>query len=117
MRGESILDFNVFGQDPDIDFSESPSFSKNFFVTGPDRKAVEKFFRPEIVDAFAENPMKDIIRFTFSLWPSRWIVEGEGSYLILYCLETRVPSQHVEQFAGYARQVLLPFVKKAAKPR
>ncbi|MDQ7825950.1 MAG: serine/threonine-protein kinase [Candidatus Eremiobacteraeota bacterium] len=118
MRGESIMDINVFGEDLDIDFKESPRFSKSFYVTGPDRKAVESFFRPEIVEAFSENPMKNLVKLSFNMLPGAyWIVEAKGPDIVFYCAGVQVPTNSLEKFAEYARKVLLPFVNKGIQSR
>ncbi|MDQ7826213.1 MAG: serine/threonine-protein kinase [Candidatus Eremiobacteraeota bacterium] len=118
LRSQSLLDLNIFGRDPDIDFSENPDFSASFFLTGPDRKAIEDFFRPELIEIFSEKPMLSLKWFP----PNNqsgvcWIVEAEGPHLIFYYPEIPVPKESIQQFIDYARKVMTPFVKKALQSR
>ncbi|MDQ7825918.1 MAG: serine/threonine-protein kinase [Candidatus Eremiobacteraeota bacterium] len=118
MRRESLLDIRLFCGDPDIDFKENPRFSKSFYLTGPDREGVKDFFRPEIIEAFAENPMKGLVKIGFLAVPGiDWIVEADGPHLIFYFPGIEFPKKFCQQFVEHAGKVLLPFVKKALQSR
>ncbi|MHC9538232.1 MAG: serine/threonine protein kinase [Vulcanimicrobiota bacterium] len=114
MRNESLLDFYFFVDDPDIDFNDNPAFSKSFFLIGPNRKAVENFFRPTLIDTFGQDADHNFKRLTFFTFPGTpWIVEAEGRHIIFYLPGDIVSSNATKQFVEHAKQVLLPFIRHA----
>lgn len=52
LRNECIWDMNICGKDPDVDFKDFPSFSKCFFLTGPDHEAIRNHFTPAVLSRF-----------------------------------------------------------------
>jgi len=113
MRSESLLDMKLFGNDPDVDFSDNPVFSKNFYLTGPDRKAIEKFFRPELIEAFAQDPVKNFIKFDFFTMPGMyWVVEADGPHIIFYLPGIVFNHNSIQRFIEHAQKVMLPFIRK-----
>ncbi len=113
MRSESFLDIRLFGGDYDIDFDDNQVFSKSFYLTGPDRKAIEKFFRPEIIETFGQDPVKNFIKFDFLTMPgTHWVVEANGPHIIFYLPGVVVSRNLIQQFIAHAQKVLLPFIRK-----
>ncbi|MGV8120197.1 MAG: hypothetical protein AB2L14_10600 [Candidatus Xenobiia bacterium LiM19] len=54
LRNETFWDLNIIGTDPDVDFKDFPSFSKRFFLTGPDHEAIREYFTPAILSRFEQ---------------------------------------------------------------
>jgi len=114
MRNESLLDFYLFAEDPDINFNDNPAFSKSFFLVGPNRKAVENFFRPTLIDTFGQDADYNFKRLTFFTFPGTpWVVEAEGRHIIFYLPGDIVSSNSIQQFVEHAKQVLHPFIRQA----
>ena len=78
-----------FGKD-DIDFDDSPIFSKKYFLQGPDEEAIRGFFTPQLRSFFAER--------------QGWYVEA-NDYRLLICRKGRQkkPSNMIE----FLRECLL----------
>ena len=55
----------------DIDFAESPTFSKRYLLRGANEEAIRRAFAPEVLDHFAESPGWSVEVATVSCWPAR----------------------------------------------
>lgn len=113
LRSESLLDAGFLGDDPDIDFADNPVFSKNFYLTGPDREAVESFFRPELIETFGRDPVNEFKKIAFFTLPGAcWILEAEGRHIIFYLPGAVIHKNNMQLFIEHAQKVLLPFIRK-----
>jgi len=114
LRSESLLDTDLTGNDPDIDFADYPLFSKSFYLTGPDREAVTSFFLPELTEIFGRDPAVEFKRFAFFTMPgTHWIVEAEGPHIIFYLPGAIILRKNLQLFIEHAGKVLLPIISRA----
>jgi hypothetical protein len=65
LRREELVDrvfdrVRVFGSMRDINFSEYPEFSKQYYLTGEDKEKIKSFFNDEILTYFINNPIEYI---------------------------------------------------------
>jgi hypothetical protein len=85
----------LFGMQ-DIDFDESPEFSREYRLTGPDEESVRKLFSPEIRQYFAATP--------------RQHVAGGGPFLFWW-QETRLPpTDHLDEWLEQSDHVRRRFL-------
>lgn len=74
---------SVFGY-KDIDFEESPEFSRRYLLRGDDEKAVRSLFKPWVLSFFEQKP--------------GWSVEGRGPWLVIYRQDKRLNPERFREF-------------------
>jgi len=89
---ESILDFGG----KDIDFVDRPTFSKRYFLKGPDEDALRKIFTPSIISFFERETEKIYI-------------ECKGDRFIYYSQKAPKPEEY-PKFLTKAEQTLSLFL-------
>lgn len=94
LRPETLFDKieAVFGYQ-DIDFKESPSFSKLYLVRGPDEAAVRALFGLDLRRFFESHP--------------GWCVDGRGPWLAVYRHGRLVPPDALPAFLDEAKLLLV----------
>lgn len=75
----------------EIDFDEAKNFSKVFDVSGPDRDAIKKFFKPELIKFF-EN--KEIYH-----------VESNGNALLVFRFVSRAKSGEIKNMIDFSHDL------------
>jgi hypothetical protein len=97
LRNEKIWDLNLFGNDPDIDFKDFPSFSKKFYLTSSDHEGIKKYFTPDILSklerldkiGIAEGNLSTFVYYHASrtIGPDRYnIFVEEAATVLRLCL-------------------------------
>lgn len=93
LRPEGV--FARIGQalgDPDIDFDNSPEFSRQYQLRGRDIEAVRQLFERYAVPYLANT--------------TGWSVEGAGRWLVVYRGKTREKTEDLSAFMTSARTVM-----------
>lgn len=93
LRPEGV--FARIGQalgDPDIDFDNSPEFSRQYQLRGRDIEAVRQLFERHAVPYLANT--------------TGWSVEGAGRWLVVYRDKTREKTEDLSSFMTSARTVM-----------
>lgn len=78
--------------DPDIDFDNSPEFSRQYQLRGRDIEAVRRLFERYAVPYLANT--------------TGWSVEGAGRWLVVYRDKTREKTEDLSAFMTSARTVM-----------
>ena len=96
LRPETVFDKlgSVFGYQ-DIDFKESPAFSKRYLLRGPDEAAVRALFGLNLRQYFESHP--------------DWCVDGRGSWLAAYRHGRLVPPEAFASFLDELKLLLWAF--------
>jgi hypothetical protein len=83
----------------DIDFSDKPLFSKNYFLKGPDETAIRNLFSREIMSFFERENYKGHL-------------EANDRYILIYTPGRRIEPQNFRQFLENSGKIIRAFTGK-----
>jgi hypothetical protein len=69
---------------PDIDFTDSPKFSKKYFLTGRPEEVIQQLFNKPVREALAGNP--------------GWTIVARKQNLVMYCINQTQPLDQLDSF-------------------
>ncbi|MCP4154416.1 MAG: hypothetical protein GY757_42220 [bacterium] len=77
----------------DIDFEDSPGFSKHYLLQGENEEEIRAFFKPALLEYFREKKITATI-------------ESQGNKLILFKKNKRIKPKHIAAFLTEFREIV-----------
>ena len=76
----------------DIDFKKHTDFSKRFFLSGEDKKAIRAFFTKDLIFFFESHPL--------------YYIESKGDSILIRGKERLASIQEIKQMLAFSEQFL-----------